>query len=281
MIRKVLLSTVATAAVSATAFAADLPSRRAPPVYAPPPPAFTWTGFYIGADAGYGFGQDNQTLTSVVGVPVGPLAISNGPSSGVEAGIHVGYNFSTQSVPVLGTVAGAFSGLPFLGGFGGAGGVVGVEADGRGSDWRHTTVLANATPILAASTSTTRNSITGTFRGRIGIAVDRALFFATGGVAIADFSNSYAGPVFAGGFQGASNTRIGYVVGGGIEYAITTNFSLRAEYRYEDFGKFTQTPIVVGGVGTASFVNREIVQQATIGFSYKFENPVVPVVARY
>ena len=279
MIRKLLLSTVAIAAVTPAAFAADLPSRRAPPVYVPPPPAFTWTGFYIGADVGYGFGQDNVTVTGV-GPATGPaVALVNGPLSGIVGGIHVGYNFSTQSIPVLGAAAGAFSGLPFIGGFGGAGGVGGVEADGRGSDLKHVDTLPG---VLGATALSTRGSITGTFRGRIGIAVDRALFFATGGVAITDFSNAYTSPLFAGGFQAQSNTRIGYVVGGGVEYAITTNFSLRAEYRYEDFGKFTQSPAFAAGApAVALFTNREIIQQATFGFSYKFENPVAPVVARY
>ena len=275
MIRKLLLSTVAIAAVTSTAFAADLPSRRAPAVFVPPPPAFTWTGFYMGLDVGYGFGQDNVTAVPV-GIAAAPIAFVNGPTSGIVGGIHVGYNFSTQSVPVIGQVAGAFSGLPFIGGFGGAGGVIGVEADGRGSDLKHTTPLANAAVF------STRDSITGTFRGRIGIAVDRALFFATGGVAIADFSNAYSGPLFAGGFQGQSNTRIGYVVGGGAEYAVTSNFSLRAEYRYEDFGKFSQSPgFAAAAPAVATFTNREIVQQVTLGFSYKFESPVTPVVARY
>ena len=278
MIRKLLLSSVAIAAVTSTALAADLPSRRAPPVYVPPPPAFTWTGFYIGGDIGYGFGQDNVTATGV-GAAAGPaIAFINGPTSGIVGGIHIGYNFSTQSIPILGPAAGAFSGLPFIGGFGGAGGVVGVEADGRGSDSKHVDTVPG---VLGTTAFSTRASVTGTFRGRIGIAVDRALFFATGGVAITDFSNAYTGPLFAGGFQGQSNTRVGYVVGGGVEYAITTNFSLRAEYRYEDFGKFTQSPAFAAGLPVAVFTNREIIQQATFGFSYKFENPIAPVVARY
>ena len=272
MIRKLLLSTVAIAAVTSSAFAADLPSRRAPPVFVPVPPAFTWTGFYIGGDVGYGFGQDNITIR---GVGAGSTPLTNGPLSGIVGGIHVGYNFSTQSIPLLGPAAGAFSGLPFIGGFGGAGGVVGVEADGRGSDLKHVLNVGNGTLL------STRGNVTGTFRGRVGIAVDRALFFATGGVAITDFSNAYSGPVFAGGFQGSSNTRVGYVVGGGVEYAITTNFSLRAEYRYEDFGHFTQSPGFAAGLPVALIVNHEIIQQATFGFSYKFDNPVVPVVARY
>lgn len=42
---------------ASSAHAADLPSRKAPPAYAPPAPAFTWTGLYAGLNAGYGFGQ--------------------------------------------------------------------------------------------------------------------------------------------------------------------------------------------------------------------------------
>ena len=56
MFRKLLLSTVVLSASAVTAVAADLPSRRAPPVYIPPPvPVFTWTGFYLGGNARYAF----------------------------------------------------------------------------------------------------------------------------------------------------------------------------------------------------------------------------------
>ena len=55
MARKFVLSTAAVAALSTSAFAADLPSRAAPPVYIPPP-AFTWSGVYLGATAGFAQG---------------------------------------------------------------------------------------------------------------------------------------------------------------------------------------------------------------------------------
>ena len=97
------------------------------------------------------------------------------------------------------------------------------------------------------------------------------MFFATGGAAVAEFKDQYLS-VF-----NYSHDRIGWTVGGGVEYAITTNWSLRGEYRYSDFGTFTDN--------VASLVpvrQRNIMQRATVGFSYKFDTPVVaPVVARY
>ena len=121
----------------------------------------------------------------------------------------------------------------------------------------------------------------GSVRGRLGIAVDRALFFATGGVAFAQFINQFNNPIFLGGFNSISTTRIGYVVGGGLEYALTTNFSLRAEYRYEDFGRYTQSPTFATATGFTA-TRHDTIQAATVGFSYKFESPIAaPVVARY
>jgi outer membrane immunogenic protein len=235
VIRKVLLSTVALAAISGTAFAADLPSRRAPPVYVPPPiPIFSWTGFYVGGQIGYGFGQDN----------FGGGGVSH--PHGVVGGGHVGYNFA---------------GIPGFGlGLGGL--VLGVEGDVDGSDYRNPNGFF---PSI-------KTNLQGSARGRLGVAVDRALFYATGGAAFSEFDTGYAtGATF-------SHTRVGWTVGGGVEYAITTQWSLRAEYRYSDFGTFTDAGAGIGAAG----VRRETVQRAQVGFSYKFDTIApVPVVARY
>ena len=253
MIRKVLLSTVAFVAISGTAFAADLPSRRAPPVYVPPPiPIFSWTGFYIGGDVGAAFG-DNTLTASVAGRNViGPT--NGGQHNGVIGGGHIGYNLSTQS-------------FPLLSGFGGSGGVIGIEADITGSDYRGSLGVGILDNPLVHTTSNVQGSV----RGRLGIAADRALFFVTGGAAVAEFTDTYASVL------SRSTDRIGYTVGGGVEYALTTNWSLRAEYRYSDFGTFTDSL-----PATIAIKNKNIMQRATLGFSYKFETPMLaPVVARY
>lgn len=280
MIRKVLLSTVAIAAVSASAFAADLPSRRAPPVYIPPVPLFSWTGFYIGGQVGAAFGRDNAREVATPNGAGPDVLYSVGTPTGTIGGAHIGYNFSTQSLPVLGQFAGGLSSLPFIGGFGGAGGVVGVEGDVDGTDYRST---ANF-PLTAGGTFSNRfrEQITGSARGRVGIAVDRALFYATGGVAFGQFRETYQ---FAGAgllitTDDLTHTRVGYTVGAGLEYAITTQFSLRGEYRYTNFGKFTDvnSPIT----GAFNTVHHEIQNRVQVGFSYKFDTPpTAPVVARY
>ena len=62
---KLVLAASLLATASTVAVAADLPSRRAPPVYVPPPiPVFTWTGFYIGGNAGYAFGARNDSTNN-------------------------------------------------------------------------------------------------------------------------------------------------------------------------------------------------------------------------
>ena len=268
MIRRLLLSMVAITAVASTAFAADLPSRRAPPVYAPPPiPVFTWTGFYAGADVGYAGGRDS-VFAFVPAVGAG-AAYSVGSASGVIGGGHVGYNFSTQSLPVLGSL---FS----TGGFG-TGGVIGIEGDVKGSTYR--SAIANPIFAPAGSFETHRNDIQGSVRGRIGIAFDRALFFATGGVAFASFRNNYNDGV--GDFASITTTRAGYTVGGGVEYAFTPNWSLRAEYRYEDFGRYTQFFAAPNLGANVNISHHDTENIATVGFSYKFDTPLAPVVARY
>lgn len=89
-----------------------------------------------------------------------------------------------------------------------------------------------------------------------------------------------------GGSASASSTRVGWTVGGGLEYAITNNWSVRAEYRYTDFGHTTvfassfDTP-TLGAAGVS--LNRYFIENSVqAGFSYKFDTAAPPpVVAKY
>ncbi len=261
MFKNILLSTATLAVLTGSALAADLPSRRAPPVYIPPPaiPVFTWTGFYVGGQVGYEFGSSNA-LASSNRSGLG-LASMSTKENGIIGGVHVGYNYSTQSL--LG-----------FGGFGGGGLVIGIEGDADGSNYKKTYALGGLS-------DTTRQNIQGSVRGRLGIAVDRALFYGTGGVAFGDLGNSYVNTL-NGLTDSNSHLRVGYTVGGGIEYSLTNNLSVRAEYRYTDFGTFSDN---LGG-STAGGVNvrhHETDNRVQAGFSYKFDTfaPSIPVVARY
>ena len=74
---------------------------------------------------------------------------------------------------------------------------------------------------------------------------------------------------------------MGYTVGGGVEYAISNNWSLRAEYRYTDYGSFTEN-LAASQAGGLNVRHHETNNRVQAGFSYRFETPVVaPIVARY
>ena len=221
MLRKMLMSTVLLFGAMGAASAADLPSTKSPPAYIPPPPLFSWTGVYAGAQLGYMWGD-----ASAIGYGM----------YGAVGGVHVGYNYQ-------------------MGQF-----VAGLEGDVNGSSYSGSTAFFG-----------TRESIDGSIRGRIGVTWNRALLYATGGAAFAGIDNDYFGTTI-------SHTRTGWTLGGGVEYAITDNWSLRVEYRYTDYGHYTDFP--------AAFVpvyNHDTDNRIQGGVSYKFDMfaPPGPVVAKY
>jgi outer membrane immunogenic protein len=249
MFRKFLLSTAALVALGGSAFAADLPSRSAPPLYMPPPPpVFSWTGVYIGGQVGYEWGTANSALFPTGTSPAAGIAFASGQPNGVTGGAHIGYNYQIAQF------------------------VFGLEGDVNGSNYR-------GSQTLGGGTLTTSSDIDGSVRGRLGVAFDRALFYSTGGVAFAPFRNQYA---LAGLVDDTTTTRVGWTVGGGVEYAITNNWSLRAEYRYTDYGH--ENDLLTNTTGGALTVGKhETDNRVQAGFSYKFDlgGPATPIVAKY
>jgi outer membrane immunogenic protein len=142
-------------------------------------------------------------------------------------------------------------------------------------------------------TATSRADVQGSLRGRIGIAFDRILIYGTGGVAITGFNTTLVDTTgFFTGVPGTnatfSNTRAGWTAGGGIEYAVTNNWWVRAEYRYSDFGHTTDFPFAGALPFEDSFVSLRhhlTENQVQVGFSYRFDwtapPAAVPVVAKY
>jgi outer membrane immunogenic protein len=264
MLRKALLSTTAVVSITGSALAADLPSRAAPPVYAPPIPIFTWTGVYLGGDIGYAWGANSNSNVTIVG-PRGNVFSGNvggGSVNGVIGGAHVGYNY--QFGPVFGT--GAF--------------VAGLEGDVEGSSLSRTVTLPFVGPF-GGTTLSARENVTGSIRGRIGVAFDRVLLYATGGAAFGGFESSINVPGF--GFFQRNTTRVGYTVGGGLEYAVTNNWSVRAEYRYSNYGHLVNNGIFNASTTPFLFSRRVADNEVRVGFSYKFDvfAPPAPVVAKY
>jgi outer membrane immunogenic protein len=250
MIRKFSMATVVLMAATGSALAADLPSRRPPPVFVPPP-IFSWTGFYIGGDIGYAWGRDSVNTPFFAG---GVADFASNSPQGVIGGGHIGYNYQINQF------------------------VLGIEGDVQGTNFRN-----NIASFATGSVYGTNVPIEASVRGRIGYAWDRALFYATGGAAFGDIKHTYTGgliaPVAFGGVVSTEKTQVGWTVGGGVEYALSNNWSVRGEYRYTDFGNQTDTVLFTGATPQHHLIEHAV----RVGFSYKFDMyaPPAPVVAKY
>ena len=189
---------------SLQASAADLPVAREP-IVAPAPAAYNWTGFYAGVYGGYGFGTQKSG---------GFLGSSLSPNGGVAGGT-IGFNYQ----PYNGTM------------------VIGAEVDAGWADIKGSETII-AAGAVAAGTSTTE--MLTTVRGRIGAAFDRLLIFGTGGFAWGRNQLAISAALPALGVAAAvsdTQSRYGWVAGGGAEYAFTNNLSAKVEYLFYEFGE--------------------------------------------
>jgi outer membrane immunogenic protein len=253
MFKKLLSASVCAIALAAPALAADLA-----PV--PPPPPFTWTGFYLGGQIGYGWGEDSSII-SIVG-PLGAVKVNplNGSGStqlqGAIGGAHIGYDWQIAQF------------------------VLGLEGQVDGATISKTTTPVNnvtyAKNLVTPYTVNTVTPVQGAFLGRVGYAIDRTLLYVVGGGGYGWIKNKYTIFNSEGDF---STTRAFWTVGAGIEYGITQNWFVRAEYRHSDFGYFRDGPIVYPQAYQSHSVKQNEVQ---VGFSYKFISAApAPVVAKY
>ena len=161
--------------------------------------ATPWAGFYIGGQVGW-VGTDDRLLFSN-GAPT--LHVER---DGFVGGGHLGYNFQRGSI------------------------VFGVEGDFEGTDLhRHVRSAAGITSEGAID-----SDWEGSIRGRLGVAVDRALFYATAGAAFTRVDVK-GGPL-GGPLISNSESVSGWTVGGGVEFAIARPLTMRIEYRHTDFG---------------------------------------------
>ena len=259
MRRQILLASVGAIAIAGSAFAADLPHRGPPPVYLPPPPIFTWSGLYMGGQIGYAWASDTANFTTLD--PDRTFFSADTSPQGVIGGAHVGYNLQIAQW------------------------VVGLEGSVDGTSLSKSVFLAGGPgfldpdhPDLAVGS---RAEVQGSIRARLGFAFDRVLLYATGGAAFAGVKNDYALSRTISLSEGISKTRSGWTVGGGLAYAVTNNWSIRAEYRYSDFGSYNDYPFAT--LASVPVARHHLTEnQVQAGFSYKFNSwGPGPVVAKY
>lgn len=243
--KKILLAGVAAATMLAagSAFAADLPSRKYAPV-APVvvAPVFTWTGFYVGVNAGYGWNTNQESNYGYLYAPsyayYGYGSSSN--DGGFVGGGQIGYNYQ-------------------IGQF-----VIGAEADIQYADLKSKGYWGYE--------SNSGIEWFGTVRARAGVAIDRALVYVTGGFA-------YGGGGSDRGYYGLNDwayrgnnndTKAGWVLGGGLEYAFTDNLTAKVEGLYVSLEKNKNNWYLADQAYFGGNNKRNEFGVVRVGLNYKF-----------
>jgi outer membrane immunogenic protein len=255
--KKLLLGTAMSLVMVAGASAADLYVKA-------PPPAPPWTGWYVGANGGYGWDAHVQNIDITTAPALGGYpAITNGTNAkGGFGGGQIGYNW--QGVSHL---------------------VIGIEADIEGSGIKNgfqNDILNGFGDVLQANKSL---DWFGTVRGRLGYAFGNALVYGTGGFAFGGVRNQLVDvltvPPTGTVTMQTNSTATGYVVGAGIEYLIAPRWSLKAEYQYVNLGSNTLSSPEVPPSGFIFSTNKidNTFNTVRVGINYQFGGG--PVVTRY
>jgi outer membrane immunogenic protein len=209
---------------------------------------FSWTGFYVGGNAGSARDADQRDLTLTNTLFT---VTTRGPEArGGFVGLQAGYNW--QSGPL----------------------VLGVETDIQGGNVKDEfgRVIDGAGDNLSARK---RLDYFGTVRGRLGFALDRFLVYGTGGFAYGGINDELrvtnpAVVAFADGTK--HDTGTGWVAGGGVEFALDRHLSLKVEFQHLDFGSDKISAIIVPPPGNTITSNRieHTFDTVRLGFNWRF-----------
>jgi len=299
---------VLAAATIHPALAGDLqipPLYKAPPVTAPP----IWTGFYLGGHAGAGWAGSGGLTFSASGLgDINPIALGGSRGVGFVGGGQAGYvrQFTPNWVfgiegDISGTDIGSSSAATITGSVpapaaspaplapapaapapAAGGKKYGKYGYGEDCDPPAPAAAAPAPAAAAPAAPTTMALPAGSrlsmsrdlnwlasMRGRVGYTWDRTLFYATGGIAWGNFgyaASAAFGPSASASF---SDTKTGWVIGGGAEWAFSPGWSLRAEYLHYEFAGTSRTVPTAGG--TVSFGWQDTsVDVVRTGVTYRF-----------
>jgi len=265
--KRLALAVSVLSVASSAALAADMAVKAPPP---PLPVLFSWTGFYIGVNAGGHWGDDRITTTTD---PLGGFGVLGAASidaaspttlhpQGAVAGGQIGYNWQFNSW------------------------LFGLEAD---ADWVDGTATRTIGPIANINVgdrmfNSSKNEFLATFRPRAGVVFNQTLLYVTGGLAVGSLQTTDIMTHFGGAEVTATNnttTRAGWTVGAGAEFAFLNNWSAKIEYLYVDLGRYdTFIPSSVGGFPDDITVHHKYTDNIVrVGLNYRF-GPTA-VVARY
>jgi len=267
---RLIVMSLAAAGVSVGLTAATAADISPAPVFAKAPIAapapFSWSGFYLGAQGGAGWGtatDDFQSFT-INGLPFfsATAMTPQDQINGWHGGFTAGYNWQVNQL------------------------VLGVEGDWSFADISGKGSCSDFAKTLSVLDTCSRSSKLGNFAtidGRFGFAVDHALVYVKGGAAYGHFTHDVSAeipsnPPFPNFTTSATDNRWGATAGVGIEYAFARNWSAKLEYDYLDFG--TRTVTLNGSFNPNFFVGnfsatdsvREQVSVVRAGVNYRFDS---------
>jgi outer membrane immunogenic protein len=245
--KKVLLSTVALIAFAAPAAAADLAAR--PYTKAPPAPialVYDWSGFYIGANGGWGSSRKCWDFVTPGGAFVGAEGCHD--ATGGTAGGQIGYRWQASSW------------------------VFGLEAQGNWADFRG----SNVSLLFPGARNDSRIDAFGLFTGQVGWAANNVLFYIKGGAAVtADRFRAFDVPTGVVVGTAGDDTRWGGVVGVGLEYGFAPNWSAAIEYDHLFMQDRTVSFNTPAGVFFGTDRIRQDVDLVTVRVNYRWGGPVI------
>ena len=246
--KKFLLGAVGFVALvsAAPASAADLAARpytKAPPMIAA---IYDWSGFYIGANGGWGSSRNCWDFLPVAG-GVTPEGCHD--ATGGVAGGQIGYRWQS------------------------AGWVFGIEAQGDWADLRG----SNASVAFPGQTNRSKIDAFGLFTGQVGYSWNNALLYVKGGAAITDSRfntiDTATGIVTS---STGDQTRWGGTIGAGIEYGFAPNWSVGVEYDHLFMQDKTHAFTTPAGALLQTDRIRQDVDLVTARVNYRWGGPVVP-----
>src|ERR1700732_3729808 len=255
--RKLLFATATALAgiMTGPAVAADMPLKAETPFIE----RFNWTSCYLGGHLGGGFAHKDitdpvqlvQDSFLGAGSTVGVTTVSPSPN-GVVIGGQIGCDYQFASSLVIG-VEGAASGSTMKGSR-----IVGLPA-------------SPPDLVLVQANTDFLTSVT----GRVGYAFDNILLYAKGGVALAGDKYNVSGVTALGAFgpfnfQGLDN-RLGWTVGGGVDWAFSRHWSMNVEYDYYKFGSgnvLMNEMISAGAAGAGVVDVKQTVQVVKVGVNF-------------
>ena len=249
--KKLLLGIAGVIALAAPASAADLAARpyaKAPAMIAA---VYDWSGFYIGANGGWGTSRKCWDGYNAGGVFVGSEGCHD--ASGGIAGGQLGYRWQTGTW------------------------VFGVEGQGDWADLKG----RNVSLVAPAFTNESKISAFGLLTGQIGYAANNVLLYVKGGAAVTDDRfRSFVTATNVPAANSVSDTRWGGTVVVGVEFGFSPNWSAGIEYDHLFMGNRTYTFTnngVVGAAGTffATDKVKQDVDMVTVRVNYRWGGPVV------